>query len=274
MRPFSLVVGGLMLGSASASAALWSQDEDEVVIYVAADCDMATVVAAARSDGFSFECNAGGSAVSVAFESREDLVAGGAECAKAGDRVACTLSKYHGGHLWDRLALDEAGGAWTYAGKQTESSAYATRFDAPYADVDAVKSYTRAELAAAVDAYDAVFADIRFPWCQLCDYYAPAVGDAADRVVGALRAAGTPDLEVRFAVLDGVDAHRGLAREVGATCEWSCPLVLLKKGVAPRLVERPKVGVGIENPGTEGRRRSYPPTPPSRPNRYSLSAVS
>ena len=103
MRPFSLVVGGLMLGSASASAALWSQDEDEVVIYVAADCDMATVVAAARSDGFSFECNAGGSAVSVAFESREDLVAGGAECAKAGDRVACTLSKYHGGHLWDRL---------------------------------------------------------------------------------------------------------------------------------------------------------------------------
>lgn len=158
MRRIGLLLG--MCAAASGSNAMWSQDEDEVVVYVTADCDMDGHDLTVAADRFAFACTAGGNAVAVEFVPREDLVAGKGACAKSDDRVLCTVSKFHAGHLWDRLTWDDA--EWTYAGKQTESYAYLQTYDHVYdGHESSVKSYSPRELDRAVADYDAVFACVK-----------------------------------------------------------------------------------------------------------------
>ena len=82
---------------------------------------------------------------------------------------------------------------------------------------------------------------MRWPFCNLCDFYANAVVDAAERFPGVLEDEAT-GLSARFAVLDGFDAHRDLARRLGAKCDYTCPLAVIKKDQPPRLVPRPFYG--------------------------------
>jgi len=224
----------LAVGRFNDNKTVWGQDDDQIVVTIKADCDMATTHVNVLADRFTFSCKAWNwreewETVVVDFVTREDVKPDAKlKCAKrdrtAGylDQVTCKVDKFHAGHLWDRLTWEEQALDLRYDWGLTETSddfgddpgsaAYATPFDQPYAgSEDKVKSYSAAELRAATDVYDAVFADVRWPFCNLCDFYANAVVDAAERFPGVLEDEAT-GLSARFAVLDGFDAHRDLAR--------------------------------------------------------------
>ena len=254
----------LAVGRFNDNKTVWGQDDDQIVVTIKADCDMATTHVNVLADRFTFSCKAWNwreewETVVVDFVTREDVKPDAKlKCAKrdrtAGylDQVTCKVDKFHAGHLWDRLTWEEQALDLRYDWGLTETSddfgddpgsaAYATPFDQPYAgSEDKVKSYSAAELRAATDVYDAVFADVRWPFCNLCDFYANAVVDAAERFPGVLEDEAT-GLSARFAVLDGFDVHRDLARRLGAKCDYTCPLAVIKKDQPPRLVPRPFYG--------------------------------
>ena len=254
----------VVFGRFNDNKTVWGQDDDQIVVTVKADCNMETTQVTVRPDRFSFSCQAWNwkeewETVVVDFVTREDVVAvSDMACVKrdrtAGylDQVTCKVDKVHRGHKWDRLTWEEGALDLRYDWSLTETTddfgeepgagAYATPYNQPYVgSEDLVKSYSPAELRAAVDVYDAVFADVRFPFCNLCDFYGQAVTDAAERFPDVLRDEAT-GLTARFAVLDGFDAHRDLARRVGMTCDYTCPLVVIKKDQPPRKIARPFYG--------------------------------
>ena len=146
----------LVSGRFTDNKTVWGQDEDEVIITIKADCKMETHSVEVVADRFTFQCEAWNwreewETVKVDFVTREDVVPSSfSACSKrdrtAGylDQVTCRLEKYHQGHLWDRLtevagALDlryDWGNTATTDdyGEGPEAEAWATAFDAPYAE--------------------------------------------------------------------------------------------------------------------------------------------
>ena len=162
----------LAVGRFNDNKTVWGQDDDQIVVTIKADCDMATTHVNVLADRFTFSCKAWNwreewETVVVDFVTREDVKPDAKlKCAKrdrtAGylDQVTCKVDKFHAGHLWDRLTWDDA--EWTYAGKQTESYAYLQTYDHVYdGHESSVKSYSPRELDRAVADYDAVFACVK-----------------------------------------------------------------------------------------------------------------
>ena len=124
----------LAVGRFNDNKTVWGQDDDQIVVTIKADCDMATTHVNVLADRFTFSCKAWNwreewETVVVDFVTREDVKPDAKlKCAKrdrtAGylDQVTCKVDKFHAGHLWDRLTWEEQALDLRYDWGLTETS--------------------------------------------------------------------------------------------------------------------------------------------------------
>jgi len=243
--PCALVLAALT-AAAHAKAATprfkWGQSKELVFLSVMVrDLDQTSVSVALPTEGeLQFRArNARGEEFSLDLPLREDVKPDALKWEisprtdKWGTAVAISLGKQNE-HRWDLLVTDPK----RFRGAMDkdwarEDQTLEPEEEAPYAEDHAayLTSLTAKSINGTLAKFSPVIVNVRYPWCSQCK----SQDDTFAKAAKLAKAKGKKDKAWKKAAFAVVDAReeRGLARWLGAKCDFNCEYQVFTEGEAP-----------------------------------------